>query len=94
MGEEKERVRKRERGRVGGERVVPFPSCEYTKHVMLALLYSLSGLFCMIVQSIVEAINYYPMYSDSAYSQQKNSEVISSRTAPKTHDSYVGDTGN
>ena len=50
-GEERERERRRKREKLGGEgereeRVIPFPSCEYTKHVMLALLYSLSGLFC------------------------------------------------
>ena len=49
VGGERERERERER-----ESTVPFPSCEYTKHVMFALLNSLSGFFCMSTVQCVQ----------------------------------------
>ena len=79
-GRERERKRERQRQREGErESVVPFPSCEYTKHVMLALLYSLSGLFCRCGCTV----------QCSAYSQQENSKTITLLTVPKTHNSYI-----
>ena len=79
---ERERKRERDRDRERGrerESVVPFPSCEYTKHVMLALLYSLSGLFCRCGCTV----------QCSVYSQQENSKTITLLTVPKTHNSYI-----
>ena len=50
--EEKRREREENRGKKKEtererEKDIPFPSCEYTKQVIFALLNSLSGFFCM-----------------------------------------------